>query len=277
LELKNKICIITGATSGIGKATATYLAKEGMQLIWPVRNLEKGEKVKKEISDATGNNNIRLMLCDLESLDSVRNFAGAFKKEFSQLDLLINNAGVWFSKREVTKDGYEKNFAINHLSHFLLTMLLLDTLKSSGNARIISLSSDAHRFTDMNFDDLQSEKSYNNFKAYGQSKLANILFVKKLSELLKGSGVIVNCLHPGVVATHLFDKMGGFMKGVFGMMMISPEKGAATSIYLATSDEVKEVSGEYFKKKKITKSLAASYNKESAEKLWNISLKLVNL
>ena len=277
MELKNKICIITGATSGIGKATATYLAKEGMQLIWPVRNLEKGEKVKKEISDATGNNNIRLMLCDLESLDSVRNFAGVFKKEFSQLDLLINNAGVWFSKREVTKDGYEKNFAINHLSHFLLTMLLLDTLKSSGNARIISLSSDAHRFTDMNFDDLQSEKSYNNFKAYGQSKLANILFVKKLSELLKGSGVIVNCLHPGVVATHLFDKMGGFMKGVFGMMMISPEKGAATSIYLATSDEVKEVSGEYFKKKKITKSLAASYNKESAEKLWNISLKLVNL
>jgi len=277
MQLKNKICIITGTTSGIGKATATYLAKEGMQLIWPVRNLEKGEKVKKEISEATGNNNIRLMPCDLESLDSVRSFAEAFKKEYQHLDLLINNAGVWFSKREVTKDGYEKNFAINHLSHFLLTILLLDTLKRSGNARIISVSSDAHRFTDMNFDDLQSEKNFNNFKAYGQSKLADILFVKKLSELLKGTGVTANCLHPGVVATHLFDKMGGFMKGIFGMMMISPEKGAATSIYLATSDEVKEVSGEYFKKKKITKSSAASYNKESAEKLWDISLKLVNL
>ena len=277
MELENKICIITGATSGIGKVTATHLAKEGVQLILPVRNIEKGEKIKKDINDATGNNNIRLMYCDLESLESVRNFAEAFKKEFSQLDLLINNAGVWFAKREVTIDGFEKNFAINHLAHFLLTMLLLDIIKKNSSARIISVSSEAHRFTDMNFEDLQSEKSFNSYKAYGQSKLANILFVKKLSEILKGTGVTVNCLHPGVVSTHLFDKMGGFSKGMFGLMMITPEKGAETSIYLATSDEVKNITGEYFKKKKVVKSSSASTNKESADKLWELSRKLVGL
>jgi len=277
MELKNKICIITGATSGIGKVTAIALAKKEMQLILPVRNMEKGERVKKEISELTGNNNIRLIYCDLESLDAVRKFAEDFKKDYNQLDLLINNAGTWFTTREVTIDGYEKNFAINYLSHFLLTMLLLETIKNTEKARIISLSSEAHRFTNMNFDDLQSEKNFNNFKAYGQSKLAFILFTKKLSELLKGTGITANCLHPGIVSTNLFDKMGGFMKSIFQMFMITSEKGAATTIYLATSDVVENISGEYFKKKKVARSTAYSYNKEAAEKLWDMSLKMVGL
>lgn len=277
MEIKNKIIIITGATSGIGKVTAIELAKKGAQLILPVRNSEKGEKVKKEIIEISGNNNVRIMTCDLESLDSVRHFADSFKKEYKQLDVLINNAGVWFSKRELTKEGFEKNLGINYLSHFLLTMLLLDIMKNTSNARIINLSSEAHRFTNINFDDLQSEKNFNNFKAYGQSKLALILFTKKLHELLKETDITVNCLHPGVVSTNLFDKMGWPMKNIFQMFMIRPEEGAATSIYLATSDDVKNISGEYFKKKKVAKSTSFSNRKDAADKLWDISMKLVGL
>ncbi len=277
MEKKEKIVIITGATSGIGKVTAIQLAKEGMHLILPVRNMEKGKKTLDEIQTLTGNSNIKLYPCDLESLDSVRNFAQNFLNDYNKLDILINNAGVRYSKKELTKDGFEKNFAINHLAQFLLTFLLLDILKNTENSRIISVSSEAHRFTNINFDDLQSEKNFNNFKAYGQSKLANILFIKKLATLLEGTSTTANCLHPGVVATNLFDKMGGIMKNIFNLFMITPEKGAETTIYLAISDEVKNISGAYFKKKKTATSTPFSNNKEAADKLWEVSKRLLEL
>lgn len=273
----DKIALITGATSGIGKVTALHLANEGFELILPVRNIEKGRIVKDEISVKTGNNRINLIECNLESLESVRELANEVIRGFNRLDVLINNAGVWYSKREVTVDGYEKNLAINHLSHFLLTNLLLELIKKTEGARIISVASEAHRFATINFDDLQSEKNFNSFKAYGQSKLANILFIKKLADILKDTGVTANCLHPGIVSTNLFNKMGGFMRNIFQLMMITPEKGAETSIFLATSDEIKSVTGIYFKKKRLAHSSALSNNLEVSEKLWRISKTLVGI
>lgn len=275
--MENKVCLITGATSGIGKTTAFALAAQGMKLILPVRNLEKGKNIAREITAQTSNSNIELFYCDLESLDSVRAFVADFKSKYNRLNLLINNAGVWFSKRELSKDGYEKNFAVNYLALFLMTNLLLDTIRNTGHARIINLSSEAHKFSTMNFDDLMGEKSYNNFKAYGQSKLAIILFTNKLSKILRIEEATVNCLHPGVVATHLFDKMGGFMKSIFGLFMISPEKGAETTIYLATSDDVKTISGAYFKNKKVSKPRAYALNEKDENKLWEYSLKLTGI
>lgn len=275
--MKDKIVIITGATSGIGKITAKALAAKGAYLYLPVRNMEKGQKLKEEINTLTGNSQVTLIPCELDSLASIRNFADIFCKAENHLDILINNAGVWMNKRELTKDGFEKNFGVNHLAPFLMTNLLLEHLKKSEQGRIISVSSMAHKFADIDFNNLQSEKSYNSFKAYGRSKLANILFVKKLSVLLKDTAVTANCLHPGVVATSLFNNLGGLSKKMFEMLMITPEKGAETSIYLATSDEVKNVSGAYFSKKKITRSSAFSNRADAADKLWEVSLMLVGL
>jgi len=275
--MKDKIVIITGATSGIGKVTAKALAAKGARLYLPVRNMEKGQKLKEEINTLTGNSQVTLIPCELDSLASIRNFADIFCKTENHLDILINNAGLWMNKRELTKDGFEKNFGVNHLAPFLMTNLLLEHLKKSEQGRIISVSSMAHKFADIDFDDLQSVKSYNSFKAYGRSKLANILFVKKLSLMLKDAGVTANCLHPGVVATSLFNNLGGLSKKMFEMLMITPEKGAETSIYLATSDEVKNVSGAYFSKKKITRSSAFSNRADAADKLWEVSLMLVGL
>lgn len=272
-----KTALITGATSGIGKVTAKHLAGLGMHLILPVRNMQKGEQTVNEITQATGNTHIRLVPCNLESLDSIRQCAQVIKNDYAVLDILINNAGVWFSKKELTADGFEKNIGINHLAPFLLTNLLLELLRKSESARIVNVSSEAHRFANMNFDDLLSEKDFNSFKAYGRSKLANILFTKKLSSMLAADGITVNCLHPGVVATNLFDKMGGFMKGIFQMFMITPEKGAQTTIHLATSDDVKGVSATYFKKSKPATSSPQSNNPEAAEKLWQLSVELTGL
>ncbi|OQA00087.1 MAG: Fatty acyl-CoA reductase [Bacteroidetes bacterium ADurb.Bin408] len=277
MEIKNKIVIITGSTSGIGKVTAKALAAQGAHLVLPVRNMDKGLQLKEHIEVSLTNAQISLYPCDMESLDSVRKFSEFFKSTYEHLDILINNAGVWINKRELTKDGFEKNFGINHLAPFLMTNLLLEQLKKSEQGRIISVSSMAHKFADIDFEDLQSEKSYNSFKAYGRSKLANILFVKKLSMLLKNTKVTANCLHPGVVATSLFNNLGGLSKKMFEMLMISPEKGAETTIYLATSDEVKNISGAYFSKKKIAHSSKFSRRADAADKLWEISLKLTGL
>ncbi len=277
MATENKTAIVTGSTSGIGRETVKALAKADYHLVLPVRNMEKGKQLKKEIEALYSSQQVRLVECDLESLKSVQNFVEVFRTEYTQLHLLINNAGVWFSKRELTEDGFEKNFAINHLSHFLLTKSLLDIIKKTPKARIINVASEAHKFGQINFNDLQSEKSFSSFKAYGQSKLANILFTRKLSKILEGSGVTVNSLHPGVVNTSLFDKMNGLIKSIFKFFMITPEKGAATSIYLALSDEVANKTGLYFKKCKAISPHKNALNTTDAEKLWEISLELTDL
>jgi len=199
--MTGKVCLITGANSGIGKATALGLAKLDATVVIVSRDKDKGEAALLEIRTRSGNKNVDAMVADLSSQDSVRELAHDFKARYKKLHVLINNAGVFLPKRVPTVDGLEATFATNHLGHFLLTNLLLDVLKASAPSRIINITSSAHRGTEMDFEDLQGEKKYSGFHAYSQSKLANVLFTYQLAKLLEGTGVTVNCLHPGVVRT----------------------------------------------------------------------------
>lgn len=277
MDLKDKICIITGATSGIGKETAIALAVKGARLVLPVRDVLKGEMLQKEIQDHHPDASVDIMPCNLASLQSIRQFAADFKSRYEHLHVLVNNAGIWETRRQLSEDGIELNFAVNHLAPFLLTNLLLDRLEQSTPARVVNVASEAHRQGKIYFDDLEFEKKFSSLKSYGQSKLANILFTKKLSQKLKGRGVTANCLHPGVVATSLFDKMPKILVGAMGLFMISPQKGARTSIYLASSPEVENISGEYFAKSKIKKPNQDALRQDIADKLWEISEKYVGL
>jgi NAD(P)-dependent dehydrogenase (short-subunit alcohol dehydrogenase family) len=269
--MKEKVCLITGATSGIGKETAFALAAQGFNLVLPARDLKKGEQVKSEIISVTGNSDIDIMPCDLSSLKDVRAFAENFRNAYKRLDVLINNAGVWETKRKESQDGIELTFAVNHLAPFLLTNELLDLLLKSPGSRIINVSSEAHRYSRIQFDDIEFVKSYSHIKAYSQSKLANILFTKELMRKLHGKDVTVNALHPGVVATQLFQNMGSIVRSLSSLFMISPKKGAATSIYLASSFEVANTTGEYFKNQRIVKTSKEANNPRVAAKLWQLS------
>lgn len=277
MDLDGKTVIITGATSGVGKETAISLAEQNALLVLPVRNMEKGKKVKSEIEVESGNTGIYIMECDLASFDSIRNFAGEFKKRFRHLHVLINNAGTWENERKESVDGIEMTFAVNHLAPFLLTSLLLDVMQNSSPARIINVSSEAHRAVKMDFTDLEGKKKFSGFKAYGRSKLANILFTRHLSSLLDENQITVNSLHPGGVATNLYDKLNPVLGWVAKKFMISPRKGAETPVYLASSSEVDGITGEYFKNRKITKPSSGARDDQSAEKLWELSSKYTGI
>jgi len=277
MELTGKTAIVTGATSGIGFQTALALASRDAQLILPARNLQKAEDAKNRIVSQTGNKNIEVFQCELSSMESIRQFATHFNDNYDQLHILVNNAGIWETTRKLSADGVEMVFAVNHLAPFLLTNLLLGKLKAADKARIVTVSSGAHIQGKINFQDIEYNKSWNHFKVYAQSKLANILFTRELARRLEGTAVTANCLHPGVVSTHLFDNMGSFMKMLFQTFMISPEKGAQTSIYLAISPEVENVSGEYFAKSKPKKTASAASDMETAAKLWTLSEKYTGL
>jgi NAD(P)-dependent dehydrogenase (short-subunit alcohol dehydrogenase family) len=276
-----KIILITGGSAGMGKATATILARGGSRVIILARNRKRGEAALQEIIQKSGNTKVHLMLCDLGSQISIRQFVKKFKETYTHLDVLINNAGVITPKRNETKEGYEIQFAVNHLGHFLLTNLLLETIIKSKPARIINVSSDAHKVGNIHFEDIHLKKGYNLIKAYAQSKLANILFTYELAERLKGTGVTVNCLHPGAVATQMgIDRKTGFGTALTGLLkpfFKTPEEGAATAVYLAASEEGGEVTGKYFSNKKAIKSSEKSYDKQLAKKLWTLSEKLVYL
>ena len=271
-KLTGKICIVTGATSGIGRETAKALAAEGATLVLPARNMNKAETLRQELLSGFPGCRVEAMFCELDSLDSVRAFALAFKNAYKELHLLINNAGIWDMKRAETRDGIERTIAVNHLAPFLMTHMLMDHLKAAGEARIITVSSEAHRMGRIRFDDLEGKKGWFHFTAYAQSKLANVLFTLKLSRMLEGSGVTANCLHPGVVSTHLFDRMPAFLLAISRLFMISPAKGARTSIFLALSDEVKGVSGRYFKNRRPSGLLPAARSIRNQDRLWDLSL-----
>lgn len=272
----DKICIITGATSGIGRETALALAGKGMKLVLPVRNLEKGAALKKEIFEATGNPDVDIMFCDLSSLQSVRQFANEFLLKYSRLDVLINNAGIWDTSRNETQDGIERTFAVNHLAPFLLTQLLLDRLITSAPSRVINVSSEAHRQAKMHFEDIEGKTKWSSFGSYAQSKLANILFTKELARKLNGAEVTVNSLHPGVVNTALFDQFPRFLSAVFRLIMTTPKQGAQTSVYLATSPDVQTTTSTYFSKSKAKKAASRANDDAAAKKLWEISMEYVN-
>lgn len=251
LRMDDKIVIITGCNTGIGKETVRDLAKRGASVYMACRNNLKCEETRQEIIKETGNLKVFNRSLDLASLDSVRRFVAEFLKEESRLDLLINNAGVMMCPKSLTKDGFEMQIGTNHLGHFLLTNLLLDLLKKSSPSRIVNVSSRAHVKGRLNKDDLNSDKSYEKFEAYRQSKLANVLFTRELSKRLAGTQVTVNSLHPGVVNTELvrhFNPIITFITGLVGQLLFKTAKsGAQTQIRLAVDPELDEVTGKYFR------------------------------
>jgi NAD(P)-dependent dehydrogenase (short-subunit alcohol dehydrogenase family) len=274
-----KTVLVTGATDGIGKETAQALASQGMRVVITGRNRQKGEAVLQDIKRATNNQNLHLLVADLSNMQEVTALAEAFKAQFDRLDILLNNAGAMFDVRQTTADGLESTFALNHMAYFLLTDLLLPTLKASAPSRIINVASSAHLQGKINWDDIQLTR-YSGMAAYYQSKLANVLFTNALARRLEGTGVTANSLHPGVVASKFGENSKlWFVRAIVGLIKrfaITPLQGAQTSIYLATSPQVEGVSGKYFDKKQVAKQNPAATDIAAQEKLWQISEQLLH-
>jgi NAD(P)-dependent dehydrogenase (short-subunit alcohol dehydrogenase family) len=269
-----KRVIISGASSGIGKQTAIELAKRGAHVVMVCRSRERGEAAREDIRAASGSETIDLMLCDMAGLGSIRAFADEYHAKYDRLDVLVNNAGAMFGKRELTADGYEMTFAVNHLAYFLVTNLLLDVLRASAPARIVSVASAGHRMGWLDFDNLQGEKMYQRYVAYGTSKLCNIMFTYELARRLEGTGVTANCLHPGAVGSNFGAGSGALFESIMKLgkpLLMSSEDGARTSIYLASSPDVDGVTGKYFTKCKPVRSSRKSYDRAAQARLWELS------
>lgn len=274
--MKNKIVLITGATSGIGKETARGLARLGATIIFTTRDNLKGEKTKKKLIKSTHNKNIDMLFCDLASFESIRKCCKEFKSKYDCLHVLINNAAVLNYKRRVSKDNIENMFATNYLAPFLMTNLLLDVLKKSKPSRIINVTSGMHHGT-INFDDIEFKEDFSGNKVYSQSKLAVILFTRFLANKLDGTGVTVNCVNPQRNKTNILRDADVFSRIILKYNGKNPKLGADSSIYLASSLDVENITGEYFIEKEIKKSSDQSYDMVLAKKLWNLSKQYVNL
>ncbi len=278
--LHGKTCMVTGASSGLGLATATALAHMGARTVLVCRDRGRGEAALSQIVQTTRNRDVEVMLADLSSQDAIRKLAGEFLAMERPLHALVNNAGAINMRRSLTVDGIETTFAVNHLAYFLLTLLLLDRLKASAPARIVNVTSEGHRTTGIRFDDLGGERDYAPFRAYCQSKLANVLFTHELARRLQGTGVTVNSVHPGAVATRLAQNNAAWLRILFklaGLFFRSPERGAATSVYLASSPTVTDVTGRYFADSREKRSSPASYDEATARRLWEISARMTRL
>jgi NAD(P)-dependent dehydrogenase (short-subunit alcohol dehydrogenase family) len=278
--MQGKVCLVTGATSGIGLVTARELARQGAHVVLVGRNRDKCNAAVRQLQVQTGSQQVEVLLADLSSQQQVRNLARQFRERQRRLDVLVNNAGgIWMTRRE-TVDGLEMTFAVNHLAYFQLTLLLLDLLKTSAPARIVNVASRAHTGATLDFEDLLSKKRYRGWQAYARSKLANLLFTYELARRIAGTGVTANALHPGFVATGF-----GAGTGWRGLLLrlgarlyaINPEQGAHTVVYLATSAEVAGVNGKYFFKQKAVPSSPASSDKAAAKRLWQVSLEMVGI
>ena len=273
-NMNGKVCLVTGATDGIGKVSARVLAELGAKVIIVGRNPEKSAIVLAELRSISGNENIDLLMADLAVMQEVRDLAEQVISRYDRIDVLLNNAGGYFTKHEITSDGLEMTFALNHMSYFLLTNKLMELLKYSAPARIVNVSSDAHYGVDMEFENLNGEQEYKAWKAYQKSKLANVLFTYELLKKVPGN-ITVNCLHPGFVATNFGHNNGGFFGPVLKIAQrisaIDPEEGAKTSIFLCSAPEVKGVSGKYFYKCQPKTSSRESRNMDTGKRLWQIS------
>jgi NAD(P)-dependent dehydrogenase (short-subunit alcohol dehydrogenase family) len=279
-SMQDRVCLLTGATRGVGLATARGLAARGATLTIVGRDPQKTAATAADLRKITGNDTVEYLVADLSSQAEVRKLADAFKARHDRLHVLINNAGAVFTKRQVTVDGIEQTLALNHLSVFLLTNLLLDTIKASAPARIITVASAAHQGARLNFDDLQHAKSYNAFSVYSQSKLDNVLFTYELARRLAGTGVTANCLHPGFVASGFGKNNAGWMSAAMVVVrpfQITPERGALTTLYLATSPDVATTTGTYFSQSKPRKSDSVTYDEALAKRLWDVSEQLTGL
>jgi len=279
-SMNGKVCLVTGGNSGIGKETALGLARLGATVVIVSRDRGKGEAAVSDIRRKSGSQNVNLIVADLSSMDVVRQLAQEFRSKYDKLHVLVNNAGIFLPRRVTTADGLEATFATNHLGHFVLTNLLLDLLKASAPSRILNITSDAHKGAEIDFEDLMGEKKFSGFKAYGQSKLANVLFTYELARRLEGTGVTVNCLHPGVVRTGFGKDAGGLFSigvRVVSPFMMSPEKAARAAVYLASSPELEGITGKHFSKGKEEKSSRESYDQATADRLWQVSAELTKL
>ncbi len=278
-RLQDKIILITGATSGIGEVTAHNLAAMGAQVILVARNAEKAKNTQASIQQQTGNQP-DILIADLSVQAQIRELVAAFQEKYDHLDVLVNNAGVFNLSRVENADGFEMTWATNHLNYFLLTNLLLGNLKASDKARIVNVASDAHKGGKIFFDDPNLTNDFSSWKAYSQSKLANIMFTYELARRLEGTHITANVLHPGFVRTGFARNNGWFSKlimPIVGLAAMSPQKGAETMTYLASSAEVEGVSGKYFDKKKAIESVAHSYDKTAQKQLWDMSAEMVGL
>jgi len=274
--MSERVCVVTGANGGIGRATAAELARRGDTVVMICRSKERGQAARDAIAAEAKHDRVELVLADLSSMREVRRAAGEILARHPKIQVLVNNAAVFLPKREVTEDGLEKTFATNYLSHFLLTNLLLPALKAGAPSRIVNV---ATRTTGLkiDFDNLMLEKGYSILKAVGPTKLALILFTQKLARELEGSGVTVNALHPGLVKTDLLDDTPWLMRKIFHLISTTPEKGARTPIYLATSDEVAGVSGKLFADCKPVKVTGQATDPAAAEKMWTVSRELAKI
>lgn len=284
-SMRGRVCLVTGASNGIGKAAAIKLANMGASLVLLCRDRDRGETALAEISLRSGNEDIDLLVADLGSLCQVRKAAGAFLESQRPLHVLVNNAGAIHMDRNLTEDGVETTFAVNYLGHFLLTGMLLDRMRDSGPARIVNVSSEAHRigYADgrMAFDDLMGERQYGGWKAYGQSKLANILFTRELARRLNPAEVTVNAMHPGVVASGFGrnNRTGWmpYLQALYRPFCRSNEKGAETAVWLAATPEIEGVTGKYFKDRKVRAPAPQALNDGDAARLWRVSAELTGL
>lgn len=279
-KLDGKTVLITGANTGIGKETAIDLAKRGARIIMACRDMEKADEALKEVIEASGNQDVVTKKLDLADSKSIREFAQTINTEEKQVNILINNAGVMVCPYGKTADGFEMQIGVNHMGHFLLTFLLMDLIKKSSPARIINVSSMAHKWGTINIDDLNSEKSYDKSKAYSQSKLANVLFTRFLAKRLEGTSVTVYALHPGVVQTELWRHLNRVQQGV--MWMAKPftktsVQGAQTTIYCAVAPELETESGKYYSDCAPACASNAAKDDDMAKRLWDLSCKMLNI
>lgn len=279
LSMSGKVCVVTGATSGIGEVTAARLAVDGARTILVARSRDKGERIVNAIQAKGGQ--AELVVADLASFADVRRAAEEIAAKCPRLDVLVNNAGAIFMKRTTTADGLESTFAVNHLAPFLLTNLLLARLEESAPSRIVNVASRAHVRSGIDFDDLEGKKSYIGLKAYAQSKLCNVLFTYELARRLQGTRVTANCLHPGVITSGFGKNQPGFFNFAVRLVapfMITPEKGARTSFYLSESKDVEGVTGKYFDADtKEIRSSKVSYDRAVQKRLWEISKTMTHL
>lgn len=278
-NLDGRVCLVTGASSGIGRAAAAGLARMGATVLITARDPARGRKAAEAIGAAAGREPTVLQ-ADFASQASIRRLAEEVKRRTGRLHVLVNNAGAVNAERRLSQDGLELTFAVNHLGYFLLTNLLLDLMARSAPARVVSVASAAHRRGRMDWDDLQGERGYSGWKAYGQSKLANILFTRELARRLRGTGVTANCAHPGVVATG-FGRDGRGLLGVAVRLaapfLLTPERGADTVVWLASAPEVASVSGQYFARRRPAPETAEARDPEAAQRLWAVSERLSGL
>ena len=279
-DLSEKIIMVTGANSGIGKEAALQLATQGAHVVMVCRNRERGEPALAQIKAKSGNAAVELMTADFESQQQIRALAETYKETHDRLDVLVNNAGLYLSTRRETEDGIEATWAVNHLGPFLLTNLLLDVIKASAPARIVTVSSDAHRAGTINFDDLGMEAQYRWLAAYAQSKLANVLFTYELARRLDGTGVTATCMHPGTVSTGIWNRnknvLNYFLR-LFKPFFLSARKSAESVVRLAVDPDVDGVTGRYFDRMKEARSVRASYDEDLAARLWAVSAQMTGL